>query len=119
VYSKDKSTLILYPTGKTGTFIIPNGVTSIEEYAFSECRNLAAVTIPASVTSIKARAFSYCTSLASVTFEGTIASRDFDDGSFYSVFPGYLRTKFYETDSTSGTPGMYTRTPPSTVWTKQ
>ncbi|MDR0495672.1 MAG: leucine-rich repeat domain-containing protein [Treponema sp.] len=142
VYSKDKSALILYPTGKTGTFIIPNGVTSIEAFAFSECRNLAAVTIPASVTSIKERAFYDCTSLASVTipdsvtsigraafrdcsslvsvtFEGTIASSDFDDESFYSVFPGNLRTKFYETDSTSGTPGTYTRTPPSTVWTMQ
>lgn len=40
--------------------VIPNGVTSIGEYAFYDCRSLANVTIPDSVTSIGNSAFGCC-----------------------------------------------------------
>ncbi len=45
---------------------IPEGVTSIGDYAFSGCSGLTSITIPNSVTSIGEYAFSGCTALTSV-----------------------------------------------------
>ena len=47
--------------------IIPDGVTSIRDYAFRNCTNLTSVTIPDSVTSIGKWAFSGCQGLRSIT----------------------------------------------------
>ena len=47
--------------------VIPNGVTSISQRAFMDCKSLTSVTIPSSVTSIDSDAFYGCTSLTSVT----------------------------------------------------
>ena len=54
-----------------GDLVIPNGVTSISNYAFDGCTDLTSVTIPDSVTSIGNNAFRDCSSLTSVTFENT------------------------------------------------
>jgi len=69
---------------------------------------------------IASAAFIDCPSLTSVTFKGTITSGKIDNEAFR--FLGDLRTKFYATDSTNGTPGTYTTTAPvseSSVWTKR
>ena len=50
---------------------IPNGVTSIGNYAFSSCKSLASITIPDSVTSIGDYAFYKCSSLASITINNS------------------------------------------------
>ena len=52
--------------------IIPNSVTKIMKWAFSEWRNLVNVAIPDSVTEIGHEAFKECTSLASITIPDTI-----------------------------------------------
>ena len=54
--------------------IIPEGVTSIGERAFSGCAGLTSVTIPSSVTSIGKRAFSSCFGLTSVTIPEGVTS---------------------------------------------
>ncbi len=46
---------------------LPEGVTSIGDYAFRGCSSLRSVTIPSSVTSIGDDAFAGCSSLLSVT----------------------------------------------------
>ena len=54
--------------------IIPDGVASIENYAFYSCSGLTSVTIPGSVTSIGFQAFHGCSGLASVTIEDGVTS---------------------------------------------
>ena len=56
------------------TVTISSGVTSIGDYAFSECSSLTSVTIPDNVTSIGDRAFEDCSSLTSVTIPDSVTS---------------------------------------------
>ena len=65
----------LYLNGKLITdLVIPDGVTSIDEYAFYSCNNLTSVTVGNSVTSIGRYAFNKCTSLTSVTIGNSVTS---------------------------------------------
>ena len=54
--------------------VIPTGVTSIGNYAFSGCESLTSITIPNSVTSIGYYAFSGCTGLTSITIPNSVTS---------------------------------------------
>ena len=75
LFNKDKTQLIQYPIKKEGTsYKIPNSVTSISVYAFSECSKLTSITIPNSVTSIGSDAFSGCSGLTSITIPNTVTS---------------------------------------------
>ena len=53
---------------------IPNSVTSIGNYAFYKCSGLTSVTIPNSVTSIGESAFGDCSGLTSVTIPNSVTS---------------------------------------------
>ena len=74
LFSKDKATLVQCPGAFSGSYAIPNSVTSIGDYAFSGCSSLTSVTIPDSVTSIGDDAFSDCESLISVTIPDSVTS---------------------------------------------
>ena len=69
--SKDRKTLL---KGVNGVVTIPDGVTSIGDYAFYDCSSLTSVTIPNSVTNIGASAFSGCRGLTSVTIPDSVTS---------------------------------------------
>ncbi len=56
---------------------ILNGVTTIEEGAFEDCRNLNTVTIPNSVTYIGVAAFNACHSLTNITIPNSVTYIDF------------------------------------------
>ena len=72
VYSKDQKTIIAYPAGRSDMgYTIPDGVTSIDNFAFSDCTNLAEISIPDTVTAVGRAAFSSCDSLKDVYFLGT------------------------------------------------
>lgn len=74
LFNKDKTTLIYWPRGKTGSYTIPDGVTTIGDYAFYYCSGLTSVTIPSSVTSIGESAFQHCTGLTSITIPNSVTS---------------------------------------------
>lgn len=54
--------------------IISNGVTSIGDYAFYNCKELTSMIIPDSVTSIENNAFYGCSRLTSITIPDSVAS---------------------------------------------
>ena len=65
----------LYLNGELVTdLVIPDGVTSIGNYAFDGCTGLTSITIPDSVTSLGTGVFSYCTGLTSVTIPDSVTS---------------------------------------------
>lgn len=75
LFNKEKTELIQYPSSKNSkSCTIPNSVTKISEYAFSDCANLASITIPYSVTSIDKYAFSDCSNLTSVTIPNCVTN---------------------------------------------
>ena len=60
--------------GSARNVIIPDGISSIDSYAFFGCDSLTSITIPDSVTSIGSFAFQGCTSLASITIPESVTS---------------------------------------------
>ena len=74
LFSKDMTRIILCPVGKSGRYVIPNSVTSIEDWAFYGCTGLTSVTIPDSVTSIEEYAFYGCTGLISATIPDSVTN---------------------------------------------
>ncbi len=66
LFSKDGTKLVAFPGGKSGTYTVPNGVTSIGNYAFDHCYKLTSVSMYNSVTDIGSNAFSYCWNMKSI-----------------------------------------------------
>jgi hypothetical protein len=58
VTDKSQRTLIQYPYGKPGSYLIPDTITSVLDSAFSGCSRLSSVTIPGNVITVGASAFS-------------------------------------------------------------
>ena len=54
--------------------VIPDGVTSIGNYAFSRRKGLTSINIPSSVTTIGGFSFEYCDNLTSVTIPRSVTS---------------------------------------------
>ena len=67
--------MIAYLAGSVRTsYIIPEDVTSIGDFAFYRCASLESITIPSSVASIGGYAFYGCTSLVSMTIHEGVVS---------------------------------------------
>ena len=75
LFNKSVTELIQYPGMKQeSSYTIPYSVTSIGDFAFSNCTGLTEIIIPNSVTSVGREAFSYCTGLTSVTIGNSVTS---------------------------------------------
>lgn len=66
VYSDGGDTLVLFPTGRGGSFTVPEGVKTIGDYAFKYCENLERVILPESLRYIGEAAFLGCSSIKSI-----------------------------------------------------
>ena len=73
LFNKEKTKLIK-AVGNQKTYNIPNSVTSIEGYAFSDCSALTSINIPSSVNSIGGSAFSNCSALTSINIPSSVNS---------------------------------------------
>ena len=85
LYSKDGKTLVRYAIGKTATsFVIPDSVTTIGDYAFHGCSSLTSIVIPDSVTTVGSYAFEYCDSLTSITIPASVTT--IGSSAFYECY---------------------------------
>ena len=90
LYSKGKKVLMLYPIAKQSTsFVAPNEVEMIYQYAFMGNKYLQNVSFPNNVTLLDG-AFKECTSLQTVTFENIIPSTFVGKGIFTSNGSGFV-----------------------------
>ena len=56
------------------TIVVPHGVESIQEKAFSGCSSLTSITLPDTVTSIHDKAFAGCSSLTSINIPSSVTT---------------------------------------------
>jgi hypothetical protein len=84
LFDKEKKTLLCYPGGRAGDYVIPGSVTAIGDCAFEGCTGLTSVVIPDSVTAIGRNAFNSCVGLTFVTIPGSVTA--IGDGTFHSCF---------------------------------
>jgi hypothetical protein len=73
LFDKNQTTLIQYPNGKAGNYVIPNTISSVG-LQFEGLNNLTGITIPDSVTNIATWAFYQCYNLTNVTIGNGVSS---------------------------------------------
>lgn len=74
VFTKDKSTLILYPSGKPATnYAVPDTCKTISTGAFSECNKLTSLKIHKEIEKINPQAVEHCANLKNIVFGGTLS----------------------------------------------
>jgi hypothetical protein len=70
VFDKSGGSLLHFPGGRTGRYIVPGGVQSIGDYAFDQCLGIASVELPAACVYLGRYAFSHCANLTGICFHG-------------------------------------------------
>jgi hypothetical protein len=104
LYNKTKTTLVQYPLGRPGFFPMPDGVTSIGQFAFESCSGLTGVSMADSLTNIGAWAFRYCTDLTSITIP--VSTISIQEAAFYGC-SRLVGACFYGNAPTMGTNVFY------------
>lgn len=74
LFDKEKTTLVQYPSGKSGTYTILDGVANIATAAFANCSGLTMITIPNSVVAIGDMAFFGCNNLTSIVIPNSVTN---------------------------------------------
>jgi hypothetical protein len=89
LFNHNQTTLIGFPEGKAGSYIVPNSVTNIGVYAFYGSSNLTSVALSTNVSSIEDYALYNCPGLTAVTVN--------TNNLFYSSVAGVLFDKSQDT----------------------
>lgn len=88
LYTKDMTELLVYPAASERTsYNIPEGVTTIWDWAFSYSYNLIEITVPDTVTDMGEGTFAHCLNLESIDLSDNI------DRIEYDVFNSCVRLK--------------------------
>jgi|GEM_PF-1127289 hypothetical protein len=74
LYTKDMTKLVCCPGGRINSPYIPNGVTTIDGYAFFCCSSLQDITLPESTVTIGVNAFYGCNTLGSIIIPKAVQS---------------------------------------------
>ena len=74
LFNKDKSEIVSFRNQKIESYIIPDSVTSIGDYAFSRCSSQSNIVISNSVTNIGKCAFYLCRSLSNIVVPNSVIS---------------------------------------------
>ena len=74
LFDKPQTTLLQYPGGRPGHYVIPYSVTNIAESAFAASSQLSGVTLSSNVIAIGAGVFARCVSLTHVTVPDGVPS---------------------------------------------
>ena len=74
LFSKSEKRLIWCPENKEGEYEVPQGIETIDKFAFSDCHGLTNITIPDSVSAIGKAAFIWCTNLMEITIPNSVTS---------------------------------------------
>jgi hypothetical protein len=137
LFNKHQTTLIQYPPGKSGSYVIPQGVLTISDRAFYGCSLLTKITIPNSVTWFQNNAFQGCAGLTSITIPNSVVSMSnqaFQDceGLKSVYFEGDAPTSYYEDlftnatnvtvyyrPGTKGWSGLFFAGRPTALWIEQ
>ncbi len=93
LFNKDMTEIIKYPNGRSGSYTIPETVTTIHTCAFRECTELTELEIPDSVSTFESYAFYDCDSLLSVTIPSSVKEMD---SSFVGCGLGYKFHKGFD-----------------------
>ena len=89
LFDKEQTTLIEYPSGLGGSYVMADKVATIGFQAFNSCQSLVSVTIGKAVTNTGDWSFGNCLSLRSVYFQGDAPAEN------YSSFWGDNATAYY------------------------
>jgi hypothetical protein len=89
LFNQNQTTLIEFPEGKAGDYVVPDGVTNIGVYAFFGSSNLTSVALSTNLNNIEDYAFYDCQGLTSITVDTNNLS--------YSSVAGVLFDKSQDT----------------------
>lgn len=74
VYTKDGKTLVWCLATNEGKFVVKNGITALNAYAFYNCDNLMEIVLPDSLESIGANAFNSCDGLQKLEIPDSVTT---------------------------------------------
>lgn len=72
MFNKDKTSLLVYPIGKMGSYTIPSSVNQIADNAFYNCFGLTNISIPNSVINIGINSFTGCSELTTIYLPSSV-----------------------------------------------
>ncbi len=73
LFSKDTTTLVQYPAGKSGSVVLPPSTQHIGRFSFAYSHSLSSVTIHEGVSSIGYGAFMFASTLSNITIPSTVS----------------------------------------------
>ena len=95
----NETVLVTGEPDNTGVCVVPNGITAISTYAFSNCKSLKKITLPDSITTIADGAFEDCENLTSITIPTSAIK--IDQNAFIGcpkLYNHIYRRKYYNAD---------------------